>query len=458
VRIWGVVLGALVLLAASTARASAVPQTKITAVRDASATPFSAVVTWKTNVPTVGRVQYGTAAGLGLWTAPDAKPTVSHQATLTGLSPATSYGYLISSAVPGGAVATVAGSVTSARLGAPLVTGTARGAIALDGQPFFPRMIGWQCPDTVDRALAAGANVFVGSCPGASNADVQAGLAGRALVVPDLPVSPIANPATVLGWGFADEPDNHGVSPAALAAAGAGTPGLTFLTLTSGFWAGSGETTRSLPESTYAAYANAADVVGFDLYPLDHCRPDQFTGIFDAQRQLGRVAPGKPTFQWIETGPIRAEYCGGWTMSPAQLTAEVWAAVAGGADGVGFFTATQTPVATAFGVDPRVEHAMATADAELGALAPALLTPPLPVAVDAGGRILASARAFHGALYVVAVNPTPAPLRVQVTAPGLGGRPLRRFEDGVTIPSAGASFADTLGPFAAHVYVAGPAG
>ena len=44
-----------------------------------------------------------------------------------------------------------------------------------------------------------------------------------------------------------------------------------------------------------------ADVVGFDLYPLQElCRPELIPWIFDAQQHLMQLAGPEPTFQWIE--------------------------------------------------------------------------------------------------------------------------------------------------------------
>ena len=62
---------------------------------------------------------------------------------------------------------------------------------------------------------------------------------------------------------------------------------------------------------------------------------------FDAQAELVALAKGKPTFQWIEAGPMGV--CFGLDPSPPIVRAETWLAVAGGArtvlDGTGGSTA-----------------------------------------------------------------------------------------------------------------------
>ena len=76
-------------------------------------------------------------------------------------------------------------------------------------------------------------------------------------------------------------------------------PGLSFLTLTNHFYTGA----AALPwgRGIYPPLIAKADVVGFDLYPLQEwCKPERMADVFYAQRELVNLAAGKPTFQWIE--------------------------------------------------------------------------------------------------------------------------------------------------------------
>jgi hypothetical protein len=56
------------------------------------------------------------------------------------------------------------------------------------------------------------------------------------------------------------------------------------------------------------------------LYPLNHCSSN-LASVYDAQRAFEKVAGDTPTFQWIETGPLRPGYCGGFAMTRLQLRA-----------------------------------------------------------------------------------------------------------------------------------------
>jgi len=90
----------------------------------------------------------------------------------------------------------------------------------------------------------------------------------------------------------------------------------------------------------YPGLVAAADVVGFDFYPLQElCRRDLVAAVFDSQRELEALAPGKPTFQWIEARGMRCAGIPGVALSPATIRAESWLAIAGGAHGLGFFPA-----------------------------------------------------------------------------------------------------------------------
>ena len=104
----------------------------------------------------------------------------------------------------------------------------------------------------------------------------------------------------------------------------------------------------------YPALVANADVLGFDLYPLQNwCRYDDFGHVFDAQRELVALASGKPTFQWIKA---RTMDCHDPTLDPSADTvhAETWLAIAGGATGIGYFPDAGAARAVARGAGQRL--------------------------------------------------------------------------------------------------------
>src|SRR5947207_13114792 len=80
--------------------------------------------------------------------------------------------------------------------------------LALDGQPFFPRMVFQQCPYLFPGSLAAGINLFVGAGCGASRTLLDA-VAGRAYSVLDVRDRDV-NGRGLIGFNQPDEPDEHG--------------------------------------------------------------------------------------------------------------------------------------------------------------------------------------------------------------------------------------------------------
>ncbi len=171
--------------------------------------------------------------------------------------------------------------------------------------------------------------------------------------------------------------------------------------------------------------------------------------MFWSQRELVQLAKGKPTYQWIEAAGMRCPN-GPTAVTPATTRAESFLAIAGGAHGLGYFPAaawTGDVGAAISGVARAVRY-----------LGPGLLGPDIPTTVEpASGPVLAGARAFNGAVYVIAVNSGYTSARATITVRGLAGRPLEIFDEGRQVASRGDAFADDFAPLAAHVYVAAPA-
>ncbi len=196
----------------------------------------------------------------------------------------------------------------------------------------------------------------------------------------------------------------------------------------------------------YPALVANADVIGFDLYPLQNwCRYDSFGDVFDSQRELVTLAAGKPTFQWIEA---RQMDCGAGQLdvTPETVRAETWLAVAGGAHAIGYFPNNWSPA---------VGAEIARTNRELATLAPALVEPAADASAD-NQQVRVGVRVHNGAVYVIAVNAGRSPASATFTVPALGDRTLTSLDGTRTVTAAAGRFADTFGPLEAHVYVAAP--
>src|SRR5262249_49767459 len=147
------------------------------------------------------------------------------------------------------------------------------------------------------------------------------------------------------GWYLPDEPDGWGIAPTALPSLApvSETGRLRVLNVSQHFFSGQAPINASFDRSDYKRFAERADVIGFDMYPIvKFCGPVPRLDVYRAQRELAaNVAPGKPTFQWIETSSMTGE-CAAMAVTPAIVNAETWLAVAGGACGIGYFTNSWT--------------------------------------------------------------------------------------------------------------------
>ena len=197
----------------------------------------------------------------------------------------------------------------------------------------------------------------------------------------------------------------------------------------------------------YPALAASADVLGFDLYPLQHwCRFDSFGDLFDSQLDLVALGRGKPTFQWIEA---RQMDCKGAELdpTPATLRAEAWLSIAGGAHAIGYFPNNWN---AAVGAE------IAAVDHEISTLAPALVEPAIAASASLGSTVKVGARDHNGAVYVIAVNASRAPAAATITVPALVDRTLVTVDGQQKATAKDGSFDVTLAPLEARVYIAAP--
>src|SRR5439155_23290496 len=128
------------------------PPPSIGGVRTISLGPFSATLAWRTSEAATSRVVYGLDAPV-LWTAPTVSGT-THQVTITGLTFASSYHLDVTATTADGRSAVSQFLLTTPGLTGSVRASTGNGAILLNGQPSFPKIVWDQCPDAVAGNLA----------------------------------------------------------------------------------------------------------------------------------------------------------------------------------------------------------------------------------------------------------------------------------------------------------------
>jgi hypothetical protein len=319
------------------------------------------------------------------------------------------------------------------------------GSLVVDGSPLFPIFSWGECTDGFQTSLPVGVNLYAGNRCGGIQAQLDV-LAGRALSAAvageeDVPASP-----DVIGVFYPDEADARGITQATLPDVAPGS-GVRFLTLSNHFYSGAAPLTYG--RGMYPGLVAKADMVGFDLYPLQSwCRPERLVDVYLAQRELVRLARARPTYQWIEAAGMDLCPHGRTLVTPDTVRAESWLAVAGGARGLGYFP----PAAWTGDVGRAISEVTET----IRVLGPALLGPDVQVSVEpADGLVKAGARSRDGGLTIVVANAAYAPRRATVTVPGLADRTLTEVRSQRTIAPRGDSFSISLPGLGTGVYVAG---
>jgi hypothetical protein len=425
----------------------------------------SALVTWNVaDVPAKVVVEYGVDTRYGVWS--ETTPVLearSGQTTLTGLEPATAYSYHVlavspvsrleasgtfrtwsAPAVPVASVAAVQPAINTSTLfkTAP-VAATPAANLLVDGSPIFPRLVWKQCPSQYPDAIAAGINVFLGTECTTPVGQLNA-LGGRAFSAVDVANHGLSGPG-LIGWHLPDEGDES-------IGSATGQPNVhdvnkvTFLTLTDHF--APYMAPPSAGRGIYSGWFARADVLGFDTYPIEgRCRWDLIPTVYALQKSLVQMAGSKPTFQWIEAGPM--EKCHHTDPTPDSVRAETWLSIAAGARGVGYFPGVWS--------NP-IREAITSIDGTITALAPALLDVTSPAIVGPSSPLRVGVRRHNGAVYVIAVNSSTTPTIGRLAVPGLGDRTLTVFGENRTVTSQISQISDAFDGLGVHIYIAAPAG
>jgi hypothetical protein len=481
-------LGVLVALTSSVASATQAPVPDIVGIE---ARPFSATVKWHVSDPSRVVLEVGPDDRFGVWsTTTVAQSSLTGRTTLSGLEPGTTYRFRVvarwrngfkseargsfrtdpwpsataATAVPAAAdgsssssgspfvlppalppgVTPTAPASTGGGLPAGTPTVESSAPLRVNGNAIFPRMVWRQCPTYYPTSLSAGINLFLGvSCAGPDEQIDR--LAGRAISTVDAATPGVSGP-DVVGWHLPDEADvSVGVAQNLPRPQGNGK--VTFLTVTDHFSQNAAPPANG--KGIYPAFFDRADVIGFDTYPVEgRCSLAQIDNVYWMQRELVALTGGKPTFQWIEAGPM--EHCReNVDPTPAVVRAETWLAIAGGARGIGYFPDW-------WAEDIRSEVRLG--NREILALAPALLSPVAKANWSTDSPVRVGVRRYNGATYVIAVNTSTSPATASFTLPGLGGRKLHVFRDGREVTPLGDLVMDKLPGLGVAVYVVPPPG
>ena len=359
---------------------------------------------------------------------------------------------------------------------------------------FFPLTVWLQAPANAEKYKAIGINAYIGLWQGPTEDQLAALKKAGMLVVCDQTEVGLKHKddPTILGWMHGDEPDNaqsdgkgsYGPPIATskiiadykkIKASDPARP--VMLNLGQGVawdgWYGRGVRTNH-PED-YAEYAKGADVVSYDIYPVNGTHKDVKDKLwlvpFGVDRLTKWTEGKKPLWTALEC----TAYDGKGKPTPAQVKTEVWMSLIHGAKGIIYFVHVFKPTFIEAGLlaDKEMAAAVGKLNKQITELAPVLNSPTVPAAatvksvrgaVPTDPRATAEAPATEtpiasmvkrhgGATYIFVVAMRDAAAKAEFTVPGLPAKATAEvLGEGRTIDVTDGKFSDDFAPYAVHLY------
>jgi hypothetical protein len=347
---------------------------------------------------------------------------------------------------------------------------------------FFPITVWLQSPDRAKDYAAIGINTYVGLYQGPTE-DMLTTLAAAPMPVAcdqnDVGIAHVGD-KTIVAWTQQDEPDNAqekqggGYGPCIAASAvqalytqmrGKDATRPVFLNLGQGVahdYIGWGSECAATHPGDYPDYVKAADIVSFDIYPVNDTDMDVHGNLWlvaDGVSNLVKWTDGKkPVWNWIECTGLDDP---SGKPTPAQVKAEVWMSLVHGSMGIGYFVHQFQPTFDEHALldDATMKAAVSAINQQIKTLAPVLNTPPI---VNAGTVQTSSASApvdmmvkrRGGKLYVFAVGMRGTATHAKFS--GLTGVPSAAnatvLGENRTVTVSGGAFEDDFPSWGVHLY------
>ena len=345
----------------------------------------------------------------------------------------------------------------------------------------FPIAVWLQSVENIGAYKNIGVNYFSGLWAGPTESQLSGHTTAQMPVIaePNAVGLNSANNGIIKSWLHMDEPDNAqsngsgGYDPPilpsaivtryqAMKAADASRP--VSLNLGQGVawdgWIGRG--TRTNHPEDYAEYAKGADIVSFDIYPVNSTNADTKEKLWliafgvDRLRQWGNYQ--KPIWSWIETTKINAT--DNRIPTQVEVKAEVWMAIIHGARGIGYFCHQLSPTFIEAGLlsNASMATAVGAINAQITALAPVLNTQSVsngvtnsttPSAIPVDTMVKRSG----GYTYVFAVPMRPGSVNASFTLRSFtGSSSMEVVGEGRTITASNGVFQDAFTSYAVHIY------
>lgn len=346
---------------------------------------------------------------------------------------------------------------------------------------FFPIAVWLQSPGNAAAYADIGINLFIGLYQGPTDAQLS-GLATAAMPALCDQAGAYAshlNDSTIRGWTQQDEPDNaqpdgsggYGpcIDPTVIQGIYADfqthdSTRPVYLNLGQGVawenWVGRGSACAGRLDM-YPQYALGADIVSFDIYPLNETDTSVKGHLWLVALGVDRLRQAtsytKPVWNWIETTGIDDPAS---TPTPAQIRAEVWMSLVHGSAGIGYFAHIFSPSFIEAGLlsEAAVKAGVKTLNAEITSLAPVLNTPSIANAATVASSsstvpIDLMVKRQGGALHVFAVAMRPGATHATFTLRDGRSGTATVIGESRTVPVVAGSFADDFAAdYAVHLY------
>ena len=338
---------------------------------------------------------------------------------------------------------------------------------------FFPIGVWDQTPSVnASNYAAIGVNTFVGQYDGNDSADLQAAKNAGMYVISQQDSTGLsdANNSAIKAWqSLPDEPDaaqpdgSGGYGPCVSPSETVSTYNHTkaadptrpvYLNLSRGVadtgWVGRGSCTGQT--SLYPQYAQGADIVSFDVYPVNDGLPLSILGI--GVDNLRQWAGAKPLYAFVETTPYSS---GNSAPTPAQVKAETWLELIHGANGIEYFCHILSPSFSEAGclTLSAIKAQMQADDAQIKSLAPVLNSPVLTsgtATVSAGFRVDSLTRTYGGSTFLFAEAVDANGGSATFTVPTLSSGTVTVLAENRTLSLANGQFTDAFSGYGVHLY------
>jgi hypothetical protein len=339
----------------------------------------------------------------------------------------------------------------------------------------FPIAVWLQDPRHAAEYRSIGVNLFIGLWQGPTSAQLEllrsAGVPVLAAHTADAPALPELS--GLRGWIMMDEPDNAQPKPGGgygacvapseivsrydrIKAADSTRP--VYLNLGQGViydkYKGRGSECGGHMEQ-YAEYIRGADIVSYDVYPVNNNLPLWYTGA-GVERLRKWANHKKPVWNWIETTSIG----NGPKPTAVQIRSQVWMSIIHGSMGIGYFCHKfSAPADTAAPLhDREVRETLSAINAQIASLAPVLNSAPVANGVTVSSSNAESAidtllKREGGKTYVFAVGGRPGGVTtVRFELRDCGNTTAQVLGESRTIRVNGGVFEDQFADYQVHIY------